>query len=71
MQKIITFFEYVYEFLKFLVTGIIKVGKLLFSLVMFVVDAFAALPTSIKIVLIVIVAISVIYKIISLGGSGE
>ncbi len=71
MQKIITFFEYVYVVLKFILNSIIKVGQVLISLFQFLVDAFMALPLVFKAVLVLVVVVAIIYKIISLGGSGE
>ena len=48
-----------------------NVIQTILSAFQFVVSAFAALPTLIKVLLIAVIAVSVIYKVISLGGSGE
>lgn len=71
MIKIINFFQYVYDFLKFLVDTLFKIAQIIKAAVLFVVNGFAALPTTIKIFLVLVVVVSVAYKIISLGGAGE
>ena len=71
MLKIVNFLKYTFEFLKFIIELQVKIVPIIISAFNFVSSAFLSLPTSLKVFLILIVVVSIVYKVISLGGSGE
>ena len=71
MLQIINFFKWITSIISFLWNGFINIVKTIFTVVTGLFNLFNGLPTAIKVLLILIVAVSVVYKIISLGGSGD
>ena len=71
MLQIVNFFKYVFEILKFFIDQIVNMFRYILSIITFVVRVFGALPTFLSVFIIAIVSVSIIYKIISLGGAGE
>lgn len=71
MLKIINFFKYIVEFFKFLVDGLFTIFQVIKSAFLFVVNSLSALPASILLFLIIVLAVSIAFKLTSLGGSGE
>ena len=71
MQKIIQFFDMIKEFVYLVTSFIWNILQTLLNIFATIKNIFVALPTSIIIVLSAVIAFSIAYKIISLGGSGE
>ena len=71
MTKVINFFQYIFNFIKFIIELIYNIFDTVWSALTFVGNLFNALPLSIRVFLVGIVAVSIAYKLISLGGSGE
>ena len=71
MQQIIVFFKYIYEFLSFIVTMLVNIVSVVVSIPIFIVRVFGALPVAISASIILLIAVCIAYKVISLGGSGE
>lgn len=71
MLQIINFFKYIYEFLSFIVGLLYNLLLVIISIPAFIVKVFGALPTLISAVIIGLVAVCIVYKVISLGGAGE
>lgn len=71
MQKIIQFFDMIKEFVYLVTAFIWNILQTLLNIFATIKNIFVALPTGIKIVLFAVIAFSIAYKVISLGGSGE
>ena len=71
MLQIVEFFKFIVSFFTFLIDLIWGLIQVLFSIPTFIVTVFGAIPIIFQVVILGIIAISITYKIISLGGSGE
>lgn len=71
MLAILDILNFIVELIKFLVNMVVNILTVAFTAIKTLVVIFAALPTVLQVFLIAIVGVSIVYKIISLGGSGD
>lgn len=71
MQYLIDFFKFVVELIVWLVTLLYNIVATVFSCIEFIISVFSALPFSLTVFIVGICAVSIVYKIISLGSSGD
>lgn len=71
MLAILDILNFIVELVKFIVNMVVNILTVAFTAIKTLVVIFAALPTLLQVFLIAIVGVSIVYKIISLGGSGD
>lgn len=71
MLAILDILNFLVELVKFIVNMVVNILTVAFTAIKTLVVIFAALPTVLQVFLIAIVGVSIVYKIISLGGSGD
>lgn len=71
MLALLDILNFIVELVKFIVNMVVNILTVAFTAINTLVVIFAALPTVLQVFLIAIVGVSIVYKIISLGGSGD
>ena len=71
MLAILDILNFIVELVKFIVNMVVNILTVAFTAIKTLVVILAALPTVLDDFLFAIVGVSIVYKIISLGGSGD
>ena len=71
MLKIMDILEYIWTFIKFIFSAFFELFNILFSFLEFVFSLATSLPITLSLFFVLLVVVSVAYKVVSLGSSGE